>query len=82
MQSSIKKPLANSTVSSLKSSTGNRKESFFAFIFRRVREALTQILAFSRKCLWVTSTGKTIHHKGAIVIVLPFAFAYFMEMQK
>ena len=32
--------------------------------------------------MWITSTGTTLDKIGLIVIILPFAFAYLMEMQK
>ena len=56
MLASTKKTLNNSTVAS-KTGSIKQKESFFAFIFRKVREALNRVYLFSRKCLWVSSTG-------------------------
>ena len=56
MLASTKKTLNNSTVAT-KSASIKQKESFFAFIFRKVREAFSRFFVLSRKCLWVTSTG-------------------------
>ena len=82
MLASTKKTMNNSTVATNKSSIVKQKETLFFFIFCKVKQALNLIYLFSRKCLWVSSTGNTSIIVGLIVIILPFAFAYFMEMQK
>lgn len=56
MLASTKKTINSSTVAT-KSASIKQKESFFAFIFRKIREAFSRFYLFSRKCLWVSSTG-------------------------
>jgi hypothetical protein len=83
MLASTKKTINNSTVATFKSSsTIKKKESFFSFIFRKITEIFNRVYLFSRKFLWVSSTGTSANIIGLILFVLPFAFLYFMEMQK
>jgi hypothetical protein len=35
----------------------------------------------SRKFLWISSTGKKTIYLALIIVFLPFAFSYFIEMQ-
>lgn len=51
-------------------------------MLRKLAEAFRSVYLFSRRCLWVSSTGKLWRDVGLMIVVLPFAFAYFMEMQK
>lgn len=57
MLASSKKTLNNSTVATSKSTVAKQKETFFAFVFRKIREAFARVYLFSRRCLWVSSTG-------------------------
>ena len=41
-----------------KSASLKTKESFFAFVLRKLTEAFRSVYLFSRRCLWVSSTGK------------------------
>ena len=65
MLASTKKTLNSSTVAT-KSSSTKQKESFFAFIFRKIREAFNRVYLFSRKCLWVSSTGTISFIQGLL----------------
>ena len=79
MFASTKRSGVRSTMSSSRAVQKPRKdESFFAYIFRKVREMFMGLWGYSRKFLWVATTGTCAIILGLIVFILPFAFAYFL----
>lgn len=59
MLASTKKSTVRSTLSSSRAAPKN--ETFFAFMFRKLKEAFMGLWMYSRKFLWVSTTGITVN---------------------
>lgn len=83
MLSSTKKFKSTSNTS-MNSSTGvkGKNENFLSFLYRRLSETISSMFTYSKKFMWFGSTGTHFSIAGLIIVLLPFVFAHFMEMQK
>jgi len=57
MFSSTKRSTVRSTVSSSRASAPRKNEGFLAFIVRKIREMFMGLWGYSRKFLWISTTG-------------------------
>lgn len=60
----------------------SNKDSFFVYLYKRVWAWTLAFWGKARKSLWVLSTGNYLSYLGFILLILPFSFAYIMELQK
>jgi len=58
MFASAKRSTVRSTMSSSRAIQAKKNESFFAYIYRKMKEMLMGLWGYSRKFLWVSTTGK------------------------
>lgn len=84
MLASSKRSMNSSTMAASKSSINKPKanEGFRVYLFNKISDISSKVWGGCRKFMWITSTGKLFLHIGLIIIILPFAFGYMMEMQK
>lgn len=59
MFSSAKRSTVRSTVTSSRSAAPRKNEGFLAYIVRKVREMFMGLWGYSRKFLWVSTTGNS-----------------------
>ena len=59
MFSSAKRSTVRSTVASTRSTAPRKNEGFVAFIIRRLKEMFMGLWGYSRKFLWVSTTGNS-----------------------
>ena len=57
MLASAKKSARSTVTSSKLSASTKHKESYWAFLWRKIREAFARTLLISRRFLWVSSTS-------------------------
>ena len=57
MFASAKRSSVRSTMSSSRAIQTKKNESFFGYIYRKLREMFMGLWGYSRKFLWVSTTG-------------------------
>jgi hypothetical protein len=57
---STKKSQGSTLTSTTRTTAAKKKETFWAYIMRKCREAFMSLWMYSRKFLWISTTGNSV----------------------